>query len=324
MENSTPGTSPLRSMARYWPLSLVVILLCGFAAGSYSASRPTTYTADSRLAVGGSSVAAQAIPGFALAAQQTAGNYARFVSTAPVVAAMPSASKRDVVSVSASPIPSSNVVLIEASATSESSARAAAEVAASSLVKQVNSALDVNNAGKTLVEFNAMTAKVTKAQSLRDSARRRVDQLVGKLSVSAQATSAPLADAQGDLEKATTTLATLTVQQNALSNRYQSEFNTTPSQSRLSVVQKAVVTGNDKRSRVERYGVLGVAVGFGLALVLSVLLERRRAARRARRRAGQASDTTAYASAEQGAPALQRGRQVETSYDSTATPAPGV
>ena len=83
--------------------------------------------------------------------------------------------------------------------------------------------------------------------------------------------------------RATTQLSTLTVQQNALGTRYQSEVNTTPSQSRLSIVQAGAAAGDDKQTRLERYGLLGLALGFVLALLVAAavdrLFQRRRSSR---------------------------------------------
>jgi len=270
-------------MARLWPLSLVLIVLGTLLGAGYANSRPTTYTANARLAVGGSDIAAQAIPGFALASQEIASNYARFVSTAPTAQALPAGERGALVSTVASPIPSSNVILLEAKATSASVALDAARVAATSLAQQVNDAVDANDAARTLKSYTDVSAKVATAQTAHDQADRQVTHLINTLSVAEQADSPELAAAEKALAKATTTLSELTVQQTALGNRYQSEVNATPSQSRLSIVQTATAAGDDKTTRLERYGVLGLAAGFVVALLAAAGLDRRRSRRRAER-----------------------------------------
>ena len=274
--SSPPPTSPLKAMLRLWPLSLAVIVL-GVALGSgYASSRPTTFTANARLAVGGTSIAAEAIPGFALASQEIAGNYARFVSTAPTVGAMPASERAAVVSVSASPIPSSNVILIEATATSSLVAEHAVAQAATALALQVNSAVDVNNSSETLKQYNDLSAQVARAQIVVDADQRVIAALTSTAADAPPADPTTLAAAEKALAQATTKLSTLTIEQSAMGNRYQTQFNTVPSQSRLMVVQPAVNAGDDKRSRMERYGVLGLAAGFVIALLASAFIDRRR------------------------------------------------
>ena len=74
------SSSPLRSMARLWPVTVVLVAM-GLGAGlAYAGQRPVDYTAEARLAVGGQTVAAQAVPGFALASQQLAADFARYVT----------------------------------------------------------------------------------------------------------------------------------------------------------------------------------------------------------------------------------------------------
>lgn len=275
MERTTAtNPSPLRAMARLWPVSLVLIVLGALLGAGYAGSRPTTYTANARLAVGGSDIAAQAIPGFALASQEIASNYARFVSTDATAAALPASERFRLVSTTASPIPSSNVILLEAKATSAAVALDAANGAAASLTKQVNDAVNVNDAAATLASYTKVSAKVAQAQAAHDQAQRLVAHLTGTLTVDEQAVSPALAAAQKALVTATSELSTLTVQQNALGARYQTEVNTTPSQSRLSIVQAAAQAGDDKQTRLERYGLLGVALGFVLALLVAAGVDR--------------------------------------------------
>ncbi len=80
--------TPLQATARRWPTTLLLVVL-GTALGVVAASeKPTTYTAETRMAVGGADIKAQAVPGFALASSEIAANYARFVSIGPVRTAL--------------------------------------------------------------------------------------------------------------------------------------------------------------------------------------------------------------------------------------------
>src|SRR5918911_4044178 len=122
------------AMRRRWPLTLVLVVLGALGGAVAARSQPTTYTAEERLAVGSGGLSAQAVPGFALASQELASNYARFVTAGPVRSALPAQTARRVLTVTASPVPESNVVRVEATATDPAAATVAAAKAGEWLV----------------------------------------------------------------------------------------------------------------------------------------------------------------------------------------------
>ena len=95
-----------------WLTALLVLI--GIAGGiGLAMVRPTIYTAETRLAVAGGNLTAEAVPGFALASQQMAANYARYVDNAEEQGALESklgVRPQTVTEVVASPIPNSNVL----------------------------------------------------------------------------------------------------------------------------------------------------------------------------------------------------------------------
>src|SRR3954454_4215176 len=134
--HAVPPSNPLRSMLRLWPVTVVAVAL-GLAGGlAYDLTLPTSYTAEVRLAVGGQTVAAQAVPGFALASQQLAADFARYVGPQQDSAVLKQAlgpRTAEVVSVAASPIPQSNVIRVEVVAHDSQTAVDGAHVVAQSL-----------------------------------------------------------------------------------------------------------------------------------------------------------------------------------------------
>jgi hypothetical protein len=312
-----PPSSPLHSMARLWPVTFVLVAL-GLGAGlGYSAQRPVSYTAEARLAVGGQTVAAQAVPGFALASQQLAADFARYVTPEQdqgVLTQGLGARASQVVTVSASPIPSSNVIRVEAVAHDRQTALDAAHLVAQSLLKQVNSTDTAGRAAAVLTQYQTLSDKVAAADAKRTQASVALAALESRLtppaataggptvfdpSTLSQSDAALYAAAQGAETKAAAALAGLQIQQNALGNNYHSLVGQTTPATNLSFVQTGVISSNDKRSTQERFGLLGLLAGLLLALLVAALADRRRA-KKSLKRASHAA--TSPSTAEENAP----------------------
>jgi hypothetical protein len=76
-------------------------------------------------------------PGFAEASQEVAANYARYVTAHPALDDLRPAVAAKVVQITASAVPESNVIQLEATARSVQAARAAAQAASDGLMQQV-------------------------------------------------------------------------------------------------------------------------------------------------------------------------------------------
>lgn len=247
----------------------------GAALGAVVAlAQPTTYTAEARLAVAGSDLAAQAVPGFALASQELAGNYARYVNNAQAQDALEEeigADAGSVRDVSASPIAESNVVRIDVEADDAETAVAAADRVSQALVEAVNEGAEAADGPEaTLQSYTDLSSQVAQAQQ--DVAAAQAAQ--------GRATAAEDADAvarsTADLVAATSRLSILQVQQEALGDRYRSLVSRADSSTDLSTVMAAAVTGSDRTARVQRLGLLGLVAGAAAALGLSAWRDRRR------------------------------------------------
>lgn len=268
-----------------WLTALLVLI--GIAGGiGLAMVRPTIYTAETRLAVAGGNLTAEAVPGFALASQQMAANYARYVDNAEEQGALESklgVRPQTVTEVVASPIPDSNVLRIEISSKDSSAATRAAAAVAASLMQKVADSAGASDAAaaETLQEFTDMSTKVSAQKVVADAAAEAAR-------AAAAQPAAKLEQLQTAAAEAATQLSILEVQQDALSQKYRNEVSSgTGDAVRLTVVEDAVVSGDDRLARLQQFGLAGAVLGALAALVLAVLRERRRS-RRAEDRAAAA------------------------------------
>jgi hypothetical protein len=271
----TERVLPLSAVRRHKKLSAFVIALGLLVGLGLALALPTSYTAETRLAVGGTSLAATAVPGFALASQELAANYARYVNNAQEQSDLESTlgvREGTVQEVSASPIPASNVVRVEVVASDAAAATRAAAAVANSLVRQVNASTDAEDeADATLGQYTDITNQVAAAQQAADAAEDAV-----------KAQGQPGADVAALREEATRRAAELdilTVQQQALGQKYRAQVEATSAHAAdLTVVEQAVSTGSNRLPNLERFGLAGAVLGAAIAMALAVVLERRRTA----------------------------------------------
>lgn len=267
------ASSALLAVRRHLVPAVVVVVACTALSMAVAVTRQTTYSAEARLAVDGSNLSAQAVPGFALASQELAANYARYVNNAQAQSDLEDeigAPEASVKGVAASPIPQSNVVRIEVSADDAEVAVQAAAEASDRLLEQVNeSTVSEEAASEALAEFTSVSEQVAAAEQRAAAAQDVVDRAAGQdgdLTALRDAAAASAAE-----------LAILEIQQQALGERYRAlvaENNGTAS--RLSVVQSATLSGDDLLNRLQQFGLAGLVLGALLALAAAMLLDRRR------------------------------------------------
>jgi hypothetical protein len=273
---SAEKVPPLQALGRHKGMTVVVVVIAIAAGLLLAATRPTAVTAEARLAVSGENLTAQQVPGFALAAQQLAANYARYVNNTDEQSALESelgVRAGAVEAVTASPIPDSNVVRIEVTARDAVTARNAAAAVADALLQRIN-APDGTAATpeELLARFTDMSQQVATAQMDSEAASSAVQRGVAQ-----GVDVGPLRDAAA---AAASRLAVLKVQQDALGQQYRNAAASQDTASQLTVVEEAVVTGDDRLARFEQFGLAGLLAGAVLALLLASALERRRSARR--------------------------------------------
>jgi hypothetical protein len=270
-----PGSAPrpappLTALLRLWPVALVLAGAGAFAGVTYAQGQPTTYTAETRLAVGMGDLSSGAIAGFPEAANQLASNYSRYVNDQGLTGSS------DLAAVAASQIPESNVIRIEAVSTDQRAAVAQVARTADDLVDEVNNPrTDLSDLLQTYKEAAANWAR-TSTQLAGAQAE------FNRLQANANATPQRLDRASIRLQAALSDEASARVQKDALGARYQNRV-TSSVAADLSVVREASVVSDDRRSRIERYGLLGGVAGIAAALLLAVAWDRRRSRRRATR-----------------------------------------
>lgn len=261
------GREPLSLLLRYWrllALTTVIGLLLGVAAG---AIRPQTYTAESRMAVGSGNLSDLNIPGFPTASAAMAGNYARWVSNdAAAGTSMPAGTT----ALRASPLPESNVIRIQAEAGEQQVAVDAAQTAATGLQDAVNKVSAENDTDALLREAAAASSEVSKAQSEVDATRRAYE---------ASRTRNPDSDqtvaAYSAFEAANSNLSVKTLVSEGVGDRYRRLVSTNSTETQVTQVGQARALGGDRGAAMQRYGLIGLVLGAGAGLALSLSAARR-------------------------------------------------
>jgi hypothetical protein len=272
-----PAASPLLAAKRFWPVTLVLALL-GLAGGvAYSSSQPTTFTAERRASVGGQNVAFYAVPGYALAAQELASNYARYVGAkqfaTPLIAALTPAQQKQLTGVVGSAIPESNWVRVITTATDPTVATIAADTVTKALVEEANANSTTSDLDKALSDYQTLSTQVASAQNRVDTAKAA---LTVAISAAKGVTTGPAVKAaQDEYQSAIAALAPLQLKQTAAGTKYQSLATAPPTGSNLVISDPAVVTGSDKTARAERYGLGGLVIGLIVAMIVTRALSRR-------------------------------------------------
>lgn len=267
---------PLSALRRQWIVALVLTLLGGGAGVAAGAAIAPTFTAEARVAVGSTDLSALSIPGYALGSQQLAANISRYIgqigATAAVQAAL-GASAGSVTAVSASPVPESNIVRVEATAGDKATARAAADATAQYLVDQSSAVNGGNSSTALLATYTDLSREVAAQGQVRDAAQVALKALsAGPPAAAAAATTSYVAAAaQYD---------NLAAQREAAQAAYRTAAANTAGTYKLVGVSPGADSSNTARSNVERYGLVGVAGGFLVALGLATALSRRKATRR--------------------------------------------
>jgi capsular polysaccharide biosynthesis protein len=272
---SKEHVSPAIALRRHKRMAVLAVLAAAAVGAGSALLLPTDYMAETRLAVGGNDLAAQAVPGFALASQEMAANYARYVNNAQEQSALESdlgVRAGTVEEVSASPIPQSNVVRIEVTARTPEAAVSAAAAVAESLMDRVNDRSGADDeAEATLAEHAELSDQVAAAQQASDAAEDAVDNA---------APGANLTQLREVAASAAAQVAVLKVQQEALGQKYRAQIAATAEvAANLSVVQEAALSHDNLLARLQQFGLAGAALGAVLALLFAVRLERRRAVR---------------------------------------------
>lgn len=272
--------TPLAALRRHKLIAVLLVVLGAAAGVGYALQAPPVHTAEVRLAVAGESLTAQAVPGFALASQELAANYARYVNNAEAQTSLDAdlgVELGSVDEVTASPIPESNVIRIEVTARGEDTAVRAASQIAESLMTRVN-APDGRQADAeaALEEYTRISTEAAEAEQVSLSAEDALNNALGRASSGSPRAGDDIPALRNAAAAAAARLSVLQVQQEAVGQRYQTLIGDVDNAARLTTALAPTSRGDDRLVKAQRYGLLGLAVGAVLATLLAIALELRR------------------------------------------------
>lgn len=267
-----PGgpVTPMTSLRRHWVVGAVLVLAGTALGAGAGALLPPEYTAEARVAVGSNDLRAIAVPGYAYGAGELASSTARYVDNSQALGELEPVLGEDaalVETVAASPIPESSIIRLEVTATDEAVAVRAADALTDHLLEQaerVNSSSDADALLDRYAEVSTQVADASAAVSTATSA-------AGAVADDPEA----LAAATAEVARLTAALQVLQVQQSAVGGQYESAVDAQDVSYQLRQVAAAAPASDTASAQVQRYGVLGLAVGGLLALVVAVALDRR-------------------------------------------------
>lgn len=263
--------NPLEAMRRFWVLIAVLTLLGAGGGVAYGLLRDPVHTAEARLSVGRIDVATQSISGWADASQILADSYSRAIVADRVIRTV---QRRTGVSVedylddvSASPIPKSGVVRVEAETGSRGRSLELANQSARALTLYVQ---NLNRQNPESLRLFARYRVATQAygRAIAERAKLGGDE------------TAAIVRAEAHLQQARLRLGTI-------ENLYRISEVGQASPNSLQVLAYAASTDTDRDSVLQRVAFGGAVAGLVLGTLLAIVLARA-GARRARRRAATA------------------------------------
>ena len=271
----------LATARRHPALLIACALIVALIAVALSVLRSPVYKAESRLLVGDSqSVDPQNLQSLGVATGQLAATYSRLISSDQVLAevdqraGLQPTEARSVLT--ASPIPETAVIRIEATASSSVRARQIADAGATGLRDFV-----VNDSTATTAALQNFERAATDYNALvqqRDVRKAALSRLVASVA------NTPTADEQTQIDDARAQLAdlegqvaTANLKVNTLQDAYTTSQRGGDGTDVVRIVQTAQSTGNDRMAQAERNGLLGVVLGLLLGLALALASDRRRA-----------------------------------------------
>jgi len=280
--SSTPPRGPVTpkiALLRYPVTAVVVFVVVLVVALGAALLRTPTYTAEARLIVGQTNVPSRAVPGFTAATQTLASIYARVVDTnavaEPAATAVGGTTAAARAALSASPIPDSSIVRIEASSADERRATRLAAAAASALRDYVTK-LDRADPYATQLyrDYQLAVAQLATAQVRESSITQQVNALIGRTG-GGPAVDTPEAAVLVDLQTALVAAKTATFEAQLKADSLKTSF-VQATQSRgetadITVIAPAASQGSNRRSTLQLAAILGIVAGIVCALGVVLL-----------------------------------------------------
>ncbi len=258
-----------RGLRRHWRLAVAIIAVCTLLGAALALLRAPVYTAETRLAVGSGEMSNLNIPGFPTASAAMAANYAHWID---VSAQENFDLPEGTLTLTASQLPESNVLRLEATSTDSAVAKQAVTKAADLLLAEVNKVDEANDTTELVEKVKQYVPIVLEAQRVMDSATTTY-----RTSVNEGASEAEQNSNMEAMSAATADYRVKNMELSAMQDRYRRLVSQSSTEANLNQVGSgAAVAGNDRSSFMQRTGLLGFGVGVIAALVGTRLLDRRR------------------------------------------------
>lgn len=261
-ETGSAAPSPLQSLLRRWPLALAAGLVLALLGFLLAGLLPSKTTAEARVAVGPGDMSAGAVAGFPEATRSMAEDYARWVTTTGV-------QQGGAATITASPVPESNVIRVEAEAGDAATATKAAQQTAESLVASVNKGRSESDPDQTLQNIRRLSSQWAAART----ELSRAESAFGRATAGSGTARAETAGEA--LTKAQAAETTLSSQLEAQQEKYKRQVADATSSADLRIVSNAAVASDSAKAARQQYAILGFALGLLLTLVYAALKDRR-------------------------------------------------
>jgi hypothetical protein len=264
-----------RSAAAHLRL-IIALAVLGLAVGSvYGLVRSPNYSAEARLIVGKSITITNeaATAGLPAAAAQFASDYSRLAGTEAVDADAAKRLGEKVLKggLTASPIPDSPIIRVDATASSQAGAVALANAGAQAIIDQVNA---INQTNQYNLSALAQTFKQDEFQLYQDTQTEQ--NLEAQLSAGGGDSAL-----QTQLDEVKSQVAEDQLQANAAQTQYDDQYSPVQSDAQVvTLASGAAPTGSDRLSYLEIGVVAGLFGGIILGIALGALIDLRRPAPR--------------------------------------------
>lgn len=251
-------------------VSAIVIALLG---AGYQLSRPRTYTASATLQVGQVNPNSPGFFSYLQSATALSTAFSRSISAEPVLATVQQKLKiapaKALTRLSTEPVPLSPIFRVIATGPTESGAVQLANVAAGAVIAYESKSNSANpEAGSLLNEYRSVSVQLqrtlAKIEGLEAGNRKR------GLPRSTPVRGNALATAQAEKDA---TVAKLKAIDAAYTSAVASQA---PRSGLVSLLAGATSASNDRKSKVELYGFIGLLAGIAIGCMVAVLRERRR------------------------------------------------
>lgn len=260
--------APLAAVRHNWVMAVVITLGIGLLGALVGLILPVSYTAETRVAVGQGTLTSSATAGFPLAAMDLASNYARYVNNTGTARQ----STHPDAAVSASQIPESNVIRLEATSRDPELAKATATEITDELIAQVNDETRQRELETTRQDLAGASVEFAEAYSHVQSTSAELIRL-----------QAPPVSSATQIENARQRLA----ESKAIEGRTQAELNAQQTKlvrmisedsqaAKLTVVREVGDPASSRMSSLQLGLLIGLVLGAGAAVAATTLKERRR------------------------------------------------